>query len=784
MDEDLMLSVIQSNPLELPDSIQVVLQSIESAKLTRARAEVADRLEVILNSVNTAVQRLRLANVVLAEEESDDEDDEVDEDAAQDLNKRRESARSSIEAFFLSNFDKTEYLNTVLHWLKDIDEDLAEAQRDEHNLADITPQWVEEMEEKIELSLLGVETSIRRLYQLCRQISTADGNKNETESKGKDGVWRWWRELKVNAKTVLKIQTLQPPSVEELLDDGALAAESTSNLDFMFKDMAKFLSCKKAMAMAFNFGRTGLQNMCAALEERTRETELLRKELQRLKAESAQTEPLRDVDTSGQLYISRLKTDLNSRNRNISQMKLQINGLEQDNTALLQEAETLRQAAVVFIPVKQPPPSVTPSPKASVASVASVVQYEEEMEEEEGEEESEPEPETQVSSDEEPAPPAEETKVVPHVSEVRVSLRSVTPEERPVTPEIKVPQPPAPKAIPVIAPPEKRNAMTQVPSQSSLLAGAERLLPSVTTVPGPVGSLEALPVRSSSSIGSFGADKEDVEAKPESPQPKMSKDPQPRRSPVFRAKTAPPPSFQTPSPLVQFLEEDLEHYMEDLMEEGGESIEKEMAARRHRLSVEAQRTNLKLMRQAAQSDVLPSKLYQMAKHTIKHSLNAAELRLSCLMRKYIAYKALMQVRHNLNVQLQCARECNDGLALSDTYTFLSNLEKYERTVMNRLSIRRAAAEEDRFMHLTRTTCLFRQIREDCGVHLILPYTSSCDSQGKPSLSISCHKLVVAPRPHSRSRRRLQRPPTAPARMLHQRSDDVHRVTFRALARPE
>ncbi|XP_041958946.1 uncharacterized protein LOC121718149 isoform X2 [Alosa sapidissima] len=687
------------------------------------------------------------------------------------MSKRRELARSFIKAFFLSNFDKTEHLSTVLHWLQDTVEDLAEAQQDEYNLADITQKWVEEMEEKIEESLLDVETRIQRLHQISRQILTADANKNKT--KDKDGVWCWWREAKVNAKMILRIQQFQPPSVEELLDDDAQAAESTDNLCFMFRDMAKFLSCKKPMAMAFSFGQAGLQNMCAALAERTWETERLRKELECLKASNAQEESVKHVDTSEQLYISRLKTDLNSRNRNISQMKLQISGLEQDNASLVLEVKRLQQAAPVFIPIQQPSltvtPSLTPSPKASVVSV---VQYEEEKEEEE-EEESEPEPETQASSVEEPAPPAGETEVVRHVSEVRVPIRSATPEERPATPEIKLPEPPAPKVTPVIALPEKRNAFTQTPSQSSLPAGAEKL-PSVTAVPGPVVSLEALPVRSSSSVCSFDAEIEDVESNPESPQPKVDKDPQPRKSPVFRVKPAPTPSFRTPSPVVHFLEEDLERYMEDLMGDG-QSVQKEMAAMRYRLSVEAQRTNLKLLRQAAQSEALPSKLYQMAKHTIKRSLNAADLRLSCLMRKYIAYKALMQVRHNLNVQLQCARECNDGLALSDTYTFLSKLEKYERAVMNRFSIRQAAAEEDRFMHLTRTTCLFKQIREDCGVHVILPYPSSCDCQGKPALSISSHKLVVAPRPPSRSR--LQRPPTAPARMLHQRSEEVHHIMF-------
>lgn len=82
--------------------------------------EVAERLEIILSSVNSAVQRLCLAAVVQTEEEEDHEDDEGA--LAQDMNTRRELARSTIEAFFFSSCDKTDHLTDVLHWLRDAGE--------------------------------------------------------------------------------------------------------------------------------------------------------------------------------------------------------------------------------------------------------------------------------------------------------------------------------------------------------------------------------------------------------------------------------------------------------------------------------------------------------------------------------------------------------------------------------------------------------------------------------------------------------------------------------------
>lgn len=473
----------------------------------------------------------------------------------------------------------------------------------------------------------------------------------------KDGVWRWWRQPKVSTQTVVKIQQLHPPSVEQMLDDASQAAKSTGDLCFMLKDMTKFLSCKKAMSMAFSFAQAGLQNMCSALTERTKEAKRLRRELDNLKA--MKTQEVKHVDTSDQLYISRLKTDLDNKSKHISQMKLQISSLEQDNASLLLEVKRLQQAAATTVyvcqPVKEPSVLVIPSPKTCAVSVVPEKKEEKEKEEEdeeedeEEEEENELEPEARVrsESDEVAAPPDEE--VVRHVSEVRLSARSITPEERHTPPEVKTVEPSAPKTIPVKVLPEKSDKFLEVkaPSQSPLQAIAEKQ-PSVISIPAePVMSLET--VSAHSSVRSFDGDKEEVEFRPKTPQPKPKVErpsdgaSPPWRSPVLQVKPTSMPSFQTPSPVVQFTDEDLDQYMEDLME-GGESIHRKMAAVRHHLSVDAQRTNLKLLRQAAKSEDISPMLYHMAKHTIKNCLNTADLRLGFLMRKYIAYKALMQVR--------------------------------------------------------------------------------------------------------------------------------------------
>ena len=66
--------------------------------------------------------------------------------------------------------------------------DLAEALRTGDDLADITQEWVEEMEEKIEASLLDVEASIQHLTRLCKLFLTADKENRtaKTQSTGND----------------------------------------------------------------------------------------------------------------------------------------------------------------------------------------------------------------------------------------------------------------------------------------------------------------------------------------------------------------------------------------------------------------------------------------------------------------------------------------------------------------------------------------------------------------------------------------------------------------------
>ena len=96
-------------------------------------------------------------------------------------------------------------------------------------------------------------------------------------------TWCWWRESRVSAHMVLKIQALQPPSTEQLLNDTQSGHRAATNLSFMLEDMVKAYASNKAMNMAFQFAQTGLSNLSRALKERSQEVQALQDEVDRWK---------------------------------------------------------------------------------------------------------------------------------------------------------------------------------------------------------------------------------------------------------------------------------------------------------------------------------------------------------------------------------------------------------------------------------------------------------------------------------------------------------------------
>lgn len=200
---------------------------------------------------------------------------------------------------------------------------------------------------------------------------------------------------RADVKTILRIQKQSPPTVDQLLaDDGSHATvdSAAGALCYMLTDMEKFFNCKKTMSMAFGYAQTGLLNTCKALVTCKQELADLREQVEQLRALSAEAaaeakanaeavaaaeaaaeaaavelQAVTFVDTSEQLYITRLKKDLSSSKRSISQMKLQITDLERDKAALSEELKKAQEAAatavsglLTAVATPEPPEEVRP----------------------------------------------------------------------------------------------------------------------------------------------------------------------------------------------------------------------------------------------------------------------------------------------------------------------------------------------------------------------------------------------------------------------------------------
>lgn len=71
------------------------------------------------------------------------------------------------------------------------------------------------------------------------------------------GVWMW-REKKVDVKTIKRIQCLQPPSVEDILNDPCLAIKSSTGLSYMLQDIVNSMDFNKPMKTAFEFAQVNV----------------------------------------------------------------------------------------------------------------------------------------------------------------------------------------------------------------------------------------------------------------------------------------------------------------------------------------------------------------------------------------------------------------------------------------------------------------------------------------------------------------------------------------------
>ncbi|XP_063063790.1 protein FAM186A-like [Engraulis encrasicolus] len=214
--------------------------------------------------------------------------------------------------------------------------------------------------------------------------------------------------------------------------------------------------------------------------------------------------------------------------------------------------------------------------------------------------------------------------------------------------------------------------------------------------------------------------------------PKMSR--MPPNTPVIQMNTAP----EVPQTPVKPFRELIERYQaETLLETERILGDAEGSRVRYQLRMEANQTNLKVLRKALEREDLSAELYTLAKDLTKRCMNISERRLATLVRKYLAHQTVQELKSNLNARMHSAREHNNGEALRDLYMLLVRMEWYKSLVTKRWTARQMTIEGERQTCLAQMLYLFRQFELDLGVILIKPYVCVAKSQAQhfPSVII-------------------------------------------------
>ncbi|KAL2104274.1 hypothetical protein ACEWY4_001142 [Coilia grayii] len=309
-----------------PLAVQAVLKKISETELARAKRHIVEEVETILARVNAAMCGLHMANSIL-EEENGKFDEQVEGES-------RMKSLADIKNFLNSTINKKNDLITASRGLENIADDFAAIEADKNfiEVDNITQAWVARKEADVFAAMSNIESGVLRLRQLCGKFFTMRTNatKKEHAEKKVNDVWCWWKETRVDARMLMKIQEMQPPSTESMLKDALLGHKAATDLSFMLEDMAKALAHNKAMKLAFQFAQTGLSNLSRALKERSHEVQALQNEVDKVQAKETLAE------------VEKLLNKLNLAKARTTQLIHENNALKGNNGQLLKQIEELK----------------------------------------------------------------------------------------------------------------------------------------------------------------------------------------------------------------------------------------------------------------------------------------------------------------------------------------------------------------------------------------------------------------------------------------------------------
>ncbi|CAB1353242.1 unnamed protein product [Coregonus sp. 'balchen'] len=670
------------------------------------------------SEVEMPVYRAPLGAGVLGEDGDDDEDDTEEE-------------LPSILPVLDERRRRGEQINKIRDFLNSAKEGEEE---------EVTSEWIEDIHRKLEMSINDTDGCIHRLRGLCQGLFNTDVKKTKKEEAAlnKGGVWRWWREQKVDARTIKRIQELQPPAADVFLADVNLATNSATELSFMLLDIAKSLGCNKRMSLAFKF------------------VTLL-----------ARVEKLQSVDCGFEL--AQMKIQLGDSQIKMTKLEDELASVREQKDALLFQIQQmheipkhprLKQQIMVVAPPKivqdapvrndqlvlQPTPKPKypkrrPKPKPEPGQPV-------------GEEVEEVESLEDISVDPEDIIEEVEKKSIDLLEDIQKSVFKLIEQCVVSLPGNKDKGKDGELLEGMDAASRKAKAADVIKLYCGkfaddiidvpLMDNDNKLDESAfwdSTQKTPGDMLKEI----SNEIQNHDRMVKDAGANIQALFDMEEKQRRTRRRSILVQKT----QKRIPMKMAESRSwtDHVERYSSDMTVEGDKLMKTRMVGVNHIVHVESQRSNLKLLHQAVVNRHISPQLYRMVKDLIIQTLSSVEIRLLCLIRRFIKHNALQHVRNNLNARLLLARDMSDGQAVKDLYKSLRRLDVHQSTMVRQWSEKQTSIELRRTRCLAHMLYLFSQLRVDYNLHLATPVPCNTSQElPHPIMTVVPTKLQWSLRP--------------------------------------
>ncbi|XP_052386805.1 uncharacterized protein LOC127933829 [Carassius gibelio] len=160
-----------------------------------------------------------------------------------------------------------------------------------------------------------------------------------------------------------------------------------------------------------------------------------------------------------------------------------------------------------------------------------------------------------------------------------------------------------------------------------------------------------------------------------------------------------------------------EQYKKNSEEDGDKLLHASMREPSFIIDIKAQENNLQKLDRAFQKNNISSEMYNLCRGTVNQTLKSVELRLGCLLRRYIKHVQMKQLRKTLDGNFKATRNLRDGLEFKKVHSQLCKFDRFQQSVNKIWDAKQASTDETRGLCIARTAHLYQQVNAVHGLHL-------------------------------------------------------------------